>query len=91
MTSKPRPSPRHIFGGWHADVVECNVAVTVWSVVEAHDRQHAVDLDARRIVRDEYDRLLLVHIGVVGVRLAHDDVDLTSWVAERPRTTTWLH
>ena len=66
---------------WHADVVESDVAVTVWGIVVAEDAEHTVDGDTWGVVWDEHDRLLLVDIRVVGVVLAHDDVDFAAWVA----------
>jgi hypothetical protein len=40
-----------------------------------------VDGDARDVVRDEDDGLLLVFVRVVGVGFAEDDVDLAAGVA----------
>jgi hypothetical protein len=55
--------------------------VAVGRVVVAIDGEHAVDRDSRGISRDQDDRLLPVRILAIRVRLAHDDVQLTPWVA----------
>jgi hypothetical protein len=66
--------------GRHAYILKRNVTVTVGCVVVAEDRQHAVDSDARNVVGDEDDGLLLVLVAVVGVRLTEDDEDLAARV-----------
>ena len=72
--------------GGHADVLEADMAVAVGRIVVAVDRQHAVDGDSGGLGGDEDDGLLPVRVGVAGVTLAHDDVDLASGVtgAARP-------
>jgi hypothetical protein len=62
----------------HADVLEEDVTVTVRGVIIAKDAKHAVDGDSRGVCWDEDDTLLLVGAGVVGVCLAHCDVDLAA-------------
>lgn len=67
--------------GRNTHVVEGDVAVAVGGVVVAVDLEHSLDGDARQTSRDQDDRLLLVRIFVVGISLAHDDVELASRVA----------
>jgi hypothetical protein len=74
-------SKTHI-GGWDADVVEENVTMSVWCIVEAHDGKHTVDGDTGNIVGDENDGLLLVLVAVVGVCLAQNNEDLAAWVTD---------
>jgi hypothetical protein len=69
----------HVASG-NADVLKCNVAVTVGCVVEAHDGQHAVHGDTGNVVGDEDDGLLLVLVTIVWVGLAEDDEDLAARV-----------
>src|SRR5712692_1913644 len=66
----------------YPDVLEEHLAVAVGRIVVAEDGQHAPDRDAGRVARDEDHRLLLVAVGVLGVRLAHEDEDLAAWVAD---------
>lgn len=56
----------HVLGG-HTHVLKGDVTVTVGCVIVAKDTQHAVDGDARGVVGDENDGLLLVGTGVVSV------------------------
>lgn len=65
----------------HAHVLERDVAVAVGGIVVAVDLEHSLDGDSRKAGRDQDDGLLLVRVGVVGIRLAHDDVELASRVA----------
>lgn len=51
----------------HSDVLECNVTVTVRSIVVAEDGEHALDGDAGRVCGNDHHGLLLVHVLVVGV------------------------
>jgi hypothetical protein len=64
----------------HADVLKEDVAVTVRGVIVAKDTEHTVDGDSRGICWDENNALLLVGAGIVGVCLAHCDVDLAARV-----------
>ena len=68
----------------HARVLEQHLAVAVRRVVEAEDRQHALHRDAGPGQRHQDHRLLLVAVGVLGIRLAHDDQDAAAGV-ERAR------
>jgi hypothetical protein len=52
------------------------MSVTVRRVVVSIHLEHPVDGETRRISRHQDDRLLLVGVVVVGVGVAHDDVDL---------------
>lgn len=65
----------------HAHVVEGDVAVAMGGVVVAVDLEHSLDGDSRKAGRDQDDGLLLVRVGVVGIGLAHDDVELAPRVA----------
>lgn len=65
----------------HAHVLKGDVAVAVGGVVVAVDLEHSIDGDSRKAGRDQDDGLLLVRVGVVGIGLAHDDVELASRVA----------
>lgn len=56
----------HVLGR-HADIVEGDLTVTVGCIVVAEDREHALDLDAGEIVRDQDDGLLKVGVLVVRV------------------------
>jgi len=69
----------------HAYVVECDVAVAVGGVVVAEDGEHAVDGDARGVVRHENHGLLPILVRVVGIGLSEDDVDLAAGVANARR------
>ena len=55
--------------------------MTVGGIVVAKNRQHAVDGDSRGIGGNEHDRLLPVFVWVIGVILAHDDINCAAWVA----------
>jgi hypothetical protein len=66
--------------GRYADVLKGNVSVTMGCVVEAEDRQHAVNSHTGDIIGDEDDGLLLVLVAVVGIGLAEDDEDLAARV-----------
>lgn len=59
----------------HANILEANVAMAVRGVIVAVDVQHAVDGNALGFRRDQNNGLLLVGVLVVGIALAHDDVD----------------
>ena len=78
-------SEHHGRGG-NTNVLERDVSVTVWCVVVAVDAEHAINGDACSSGGHENDGLLAVFVGVVGRRLAHDDVDLAATVtcAGRP-------
>lgn len=65
----------------HPDVVEADVAMTMGGIIEAHDRKHSVDGNAWSVGRYENDGLLFVDVLVVGVGLAHDDVDFAAAVS----------
>ena len=65
----PSLAENHV-GGWYTDVVEGNVTVAMWGVVITEHRQHAVDSDARSVMRNKNNGLLLVLILVVWVRFA---------------------
>lgn len=67
-------------GKRNPDVLELDLAVSVGRVIVAEDTEGALDSDAWRVVRDEDNGLLLVGAGVVGIGLAHDDVDLAARV-----------
>lgn len=62
----------------YADVFKLDVAVAVGRIVKANDGKHACDGDTWCICRHEDNRLLLVDVRVVGIRLAHDDIDLAA-------------
>lgn len=38
-----------------ADILESDVAVTVWGIVKAHDREHSVDGNTWGVCGHEYD------------------------------------
>lgn len=69
----------------NSDVGECDVAMSVGGIIVAVDLEHSLDLDTGGSSRYEDDRLLPVDVLVGGIRLAHDDVDLASWVAGTAR------
>ena len=64
----------------HADVFEEHFAVPVRRLIVAEDGQHADDLHAGRIHRDDYHGLLLV-AGRGGVGLAHENGDFAARIA----------
>jgi hypothetical protein len=64
----------------YADVVEGDVGVSMGSIVESEYGKHAVDGDAWGGGWDEDDGLLEMLVGVAGVALAHDNVDLAAWI-----------
>ena len=55
--------------------------MSLWSVVIPENLHGPDDSYAWGIDRDEDHTLLLVHVGVVGITLAHDDMDF------RPRVS----
>lgn len=57
------------------------MTVAVWRVIVAEDGQHALDGNAGSAGGNGDDRLLQVLILVLGVRLAHYNVDLAPWVS----------
>lgn len=65
----------------HADIVEADVAVAVGGVVVAIHRKHPVHGDSGGVGGDEDNGLPLVLVWVVGVCLAHYDVELAAGVA----------
>src|SRR5438093_9277 len=79
--SKPRPSPsRRLPAGTRTFSKRTSVAVR--RVVVAEDRQHPLDRDALAVARHHDHRLLLVLVGILGIRLAHEDQDLAARVAD---------
>ena len=66
---------------WYSNVVELQVAVTVRCIIVSEDGQHAFNSDAGSGGWNEDDGLLEVWVLILGVGLAHDDVDLAAWVA----------
>lgn len=69
----------HVLDG-HSDILEGNVAVAVGGIIVTVNLEHSVDGDAGGLGGHQDDRLLSVGIGIVGITLAHDDVDLASRV-----------
>ena len=67
--------------GRHFHVLELDLHVAMRRVVVAEDIQMAQDLDARRARGHQDHRLLAVARRVVGIGLAHEDVDLASRIA----------
>ena len=72
---------RNHIAGRHAHIVEMHLAVAVWRVIVAEDRQHAFDLDAGRVQRHQHHRVLAVAAQALVGREAHEDADLAAWVA----------
>src|SRR5919197_128485 len=72
-------------GRGHPHVLEQHLAVAVRRVVVAEHLQHADHLDARRVARHDDHRLLLVLVGILRIRLAHEDEDLAARVADPRR------
>jgi hypothetical protein len=54
--------------------------MSVWGIIVPINIQHPMDRDAFGTGRNNDDGLLLVRILVVSVGLAHDDVNLASWI-----------
>jgi hypothetical protein len=67
--------------GRHPDIVEADVSVAFRSMIKTYDREHSMNRNAGRVGRYEYDRLLLVLVGIGRIRLAHDDVNLAASAA----------
>lgn len=67
--------------GWDTNVVEGEVSMSMGSVVVAIYTQHAVDSDTLGVGRYKNHRLLAVDVLILRIRLAHDNVNLTPWVA----------
>lgn len=67
-------SQDHVLRG-HSHVGKGQVTVAMGRIVVSVDLEHSVDLDSGGGGLDKNNRLLLVRVLVVGVRLAHDDVD----------------
>lgn len=66
---------------WHADVVVDNFTMAFWCVVVSEDFHGSDDFNAWGVGRNENYTLLGVRVIVVGVALAHNDVDFCSRVA----------
>jgi hypothetical protein len=66
---------------WHSDVFEDEMGMPMWRVVISIHRQHALHLDAGRICRYDDDRLLLVLVRMIWIRLAQHNVDFAPWVS----------
>lgn len=77
-------SQDHVANG-NSDIVEANVSVAMGRIVVAVDLEHSVNGDAGGVMGHEHNRLLAVRILVVGVRLAHDNVDVAARVASAAR------
>lgn len=69
----------HIRSG-DANILESDMAVSVRSIIVTVDRQHPVDGDAWSVGWDQYNGLLLVWVLVSWITLAHDDINLASWI-----------
>lgn len=69
----------------NSDIVEANVAVAMRGIIVAVDLEHSVDGDTRSVGRHKHDRLLLVDILVIGIRLAHDNINLAARVTSAAR------
>jgi hypothetical protein len=65
----------------NADLVVNDFAVTFWGVIITEYRHRANDFDTRSIRRYENNTLLIVNAFVVRVALAHNEMDLCSWVS----------
>src|SRR5262249_49791555 len=74
--------PEEQVRGRYPDVLEEDLAVPVGCVVVAVDAEHAQDADPSRVAGHENHRLLLVAVGVPGVRLAHEDDDLAARIPD---------
>jgi hypothetical protein len=66
---------------WNSDVLEDEMGVSMRRVVISIHRQHALHLDAGRICRYDDDRLLLVLVRMIWIRLAQHDVDFAPWIS----------
>src|SRR5687768_14580366 len=64
----------------HTNVMEREMAVAVRRIIIAVDLKHTVNGNAGSISRDKDNRLLPVRVLVVGITLAHNDVDAASRV-----------
>jgi hypothetical protein len=66
---------------WDANVLECEVAMSMGGIIIAINGEHSVDSNTWRVCRNQDDRLLLVWVLVGWITLTHHNVDLASWVA----------
>ena len=92
--ARPEPALRDLeaapfaeehIGCRHAHVLQLDLHVAVRRVVVAEHRQVAQDLDALRLGGHQNHRLLAVPRRVVGICLAHHDVDLAARIAGAAR------
>lgn len=63
------------------NVVVQDLAVSLRRIIISHDRQRADDGDARRVGRDEHNRVALVLVRVIWVGQADEDMDPVARVA----------
>lgn len=66
--------------GWDTNVVEGEVSVSMGSIIIAIHTQHAINRNTLGVGRYENHGLLAIDVFVLGVGLAHHNVNLTSWV-----------
>jgi hypothetical protein len=79
----PAFAKQHV-GCRHSNVLEKNLAVSVWRIVIAKDRQHSPDCYSGQIHRYEYHGLLFVNRRR-RVGLSHEDGNLASRIARTGR------
>src|SRR5260370_36560732 len=75
----PALTEQHIVGR-KPDILENILGVAMRRLIIAKNRQHPLDHDAGVRERHQDHRLPPVTVRVVGIRLAHHDYDLTTWI-----------
>lgn len=73
--------PQNYIRRWHTNILEVEMHVTMRRIIVAHNMHGPLDGDTWSVCWYKDDGLLLVFLRVVGVGLAHHDVQLTGWIA----------
>src|ERR1700730_9439782 len=65
---------------WDRHILECDLGMAVWRVIIAEHGQQTLQLNSRRVHRNQDHRLLFM-TPAFGICLAHENDDLTARIA----------